>query len=304
MNSSPSARNLTRFAWLSILAAVVTIGLKLGAYYLTNSVGLLSDALESVVNLIAALVALLVLSIAARPADEEFSFGYSKVEYFSSGFEGGMILIAAFSIAWTAIPRLISPQPIEQVGLGLGISVIASLINFGVSRVLAQASRRYRSITLEADARHLMTDVVTTAGVIVGVGLVSLTGWTRLDPIIALIVAANILFTGFGLIRRSALGLMDVALPASELQSIQTVLQPYESQGITFHALRTRAAGARAFVSMHILVPGSWSVQRAHDTAGQIETKIRESLPELVVFTHIEPVEDPASRLENEVQNL
>lgn len=285
--------NLTRFAWLSIGAAILTIGLKLGAYYLTNSVGLLSDALESLVNLVTAIVALIALSIAARPADEEFAYGYSKVEYFSSGFEGGMILIAAGSIAATAIPRLINPQPLEKVGLGLVVSVIASLINFGVARVLQTAANRYNSITLEADSRHLMTDVITTGGVIVAVALVALTGWVRLDPIIALLVAANILFTGFRLLRHSAKGLMDVSLPEANLSEIQEILNPLGDQGVKFHALRTRAAAARGFVSMHILVPGEWTVKQSHQLAEGIETSIRAKIPNIVVFTHVEPIDDP-----------
>jgi cation diffusion facilitator family transporter len=288
--------DLRRYAWLSIGAAILTIGLKLTAYFLTNSVGLLSDAIESLVNLATAVVALLALSIAARPADEEFTFGYSKVEFFSSGFEGGMILLAAGSIALTAIPRLIHPQPIEQVGLGLVISVIASLINLGVSRVLMRAAKRYGSITLEADAHHLMTDVVTTAGVVAGVALVSLTGWARLDPLIALVVAANILYTGYGLLRRSARGLMDVSLPEANLRAIQDILQPYTAQGMEFHALRTRSAAARGYVSMHILVPGEWSVRRAHDLAEAIEADIRSNDPQLIAFIHIEPREDLAAQ--------
>lgn len=292
---TPQPINLTRYAWLSIGAAILTIGFKLGAFWLTNSIGLLSDALESLVNLVSAIVALVALSIATRPADEEFAYGYSKVEFFSSGFEGGMILIAAGSIAATALPRLLNPQPLEQVGLGLVISVLASLVNLVISRVLAQAARRYNSITLEADSRHLMTDVVTTGGVIFGVLLVSLTGWQRLDPAIALLVAANILFTGFGLLRRSARGLMDVSLPASDVKVVQDILEPYQAQGMQFHALRTRTAAARGFVSMHILVPGDWTVQRAHNLAEEIARKIRAALPQTAVFSHIEPVEDPES---------
>lgn len=287
--------NLTRFAWLSIAAAIVTIGLKLAAYYLTGSVGLLSDALESVVNLATAIVALFALRIAVRPADEEFTFGYSKVEYFSSGFEGGMILLAAGTIIATAIPRLINPQPLEQVGLGLAVSVIASVINFIVARVLLSAGKRYNSITLEADSHHLMSDVITTAGVIAGVVIVTLTGWVRLDPVIAILVAINILFTGLRLLRGSAHGLMDAALPEAKVSEIQRTLQPFESQGVQFHALRTRTAAARGYVSMHILVPGEWSVSRAHLLAEKVEADIRHKNPEIAVFTHVEPLEDPAS---------
>lgn len=289
------AVNLTRYAWLSIGAAVLTISLKLSAYFLTNSVGLLSDALESFVNLATAIVALLALNVAVRPADEEFAFGYSKAEFFSSGFEGGMILIAAGAIVATAIPRLIHPQPLEQVGFGLAISVAASLVNLGVSRILARAARRYGSITLEADASHLMTDVWTTAGVIVGVALVAITGFEPLDSVIALVVAANILLTGFSLLRRSGRGLMDPALPQPDLAAIQKVLAPYEGRGLVFHAIRTRSAAARGFVSMHVLVPGAWTVQHAHDVAEEVEAEIRGQLPQVAVFTHVEPIEDPSS---------
>lgn len=294
MLNSPT-KNLTRFAWMSIAAAIITISLKLGAYWLTNSVGLLSDALESLVNLVTAIVALIALRIASRPADEEFGFGYSKVEFFSSGFEGGMILIAAGSIAFTAIPRLFDPQPLEQVGLGLGISITASLINFGVSRILAQAGARYGSITLKADASHLMTDVVTTGGVILGVGLVSVTRLNIMDPIIALLVAANILFTGGHLLRQAYYGLMDKALPPETITKIQELFKRYEKQGMKFHALRTRSAAARGFVSVHILVPGAWTVQRGHQFAEQIEKEIRQQFPQIVTFTHVEPLDDPIS---------
>ena len=293
--SNSSALNLTRFAWLSIGAAVLTIALKMGAYWLTNSVSLLSDALESLVNLVTAIIALIALTIASRPADDEFTFGYSKIEFFSSGFEGGMILIAAGSIVATAIPRLIAPQPLEQVGLGLIVSAIASLINLTVSRVLTTAGKRYDSITLQADAHHLMTDVITTAGVLVGVGLVTVSGWERLDPLIAILVAANILRTGFGLIRQAGQGLMDKSLPAEDIQAIQDIFREYDQQGIKFHALRTRSAASRRFVSMHILVPGEWSVQDAHHVAEEVESKIRQHFPKIVVFTHVEPLEDPNS---------
>ena len=287
--------DLTRFAWLAIAASISTIILKLGAFWLTNSVGLLSDAIESGVNLVAAIVALVALTIAARPPDDDFSYGYSKAEFFASGFEGSMILIAAGSIAFTAIPRLVNPQPLEQVGLGLGVSAVAGVINLAVSRILIQAGKRYNSITLEADARHLMTDVLTTVGVILGVALVDLTGYVRLDPIIALLVALNIVVTGVGLVRRSALGLMDASLPASDLKEVQDALKIFEPQGVKFHALRTRSAAARRFVSMHILVPGKWSVQRGHHLAEEVESEITRRLPRVHVITHVEPLEDPAS---------
>jgi len=296
--------NLSRFAWISIAAAVLTIFMKLAAYWLTNSVSLLSDALESFVNLATAIVALVALRISTRPADEKFSFGYSKVEFFSSGFEGGMILIAAGSIVFAAVPRLLNPEPLEQVGLGLVVSVAASLVNLAVSRILAQAGERYGSITLQADSRHLMTDVVTTGGVILGVGLVSITGLQRLDPIIALVVAANILITGIRLLRQSYQGLMDQALPAATMAKIQEIFKRYECKGIQFHGLRTRSAAARSFVAVHVLVPGEWSVQYSHQVAEDIENEIRQQVPRIVTFTHVEPLEDPISledsRLESE----
>lgn len=284
--------DLTRYAWLSIAAAVITISMKLLAYWLTNSVSLLSDALESLVNLISAIVALFALTIAARPADDEFAYGYTKAEFFSSGFEGGMILLAAGSIIYAALPRILHPQPLEQVGLGLTVSVAASAINFGVARVLAGAGKRHNSITLEADANHLMTDVITTGGVLVGVALVSVTGWLRLDPLVAMLVGANIIYTGIRLLRRSAAGLMDQSLPAEDMLKVQQVLDGYTPQGVRFHALRSRSAGARRFVSMHILTPGDWTVQSAHNMAEKVEGDVRVGPPNTVVFTHIEPLED------------
>jgi cation diffusion facilitator family transporter len=287
--------SLTRYAWLSIAAAVITIGLKVAAYWLTGSVGLLSDALESLVNLIAAIMALAMLTIAARPPDEEHAYGHSKAEYFSSGVEGALIVLAAVSIGWAAWPRLLQPQPIEQPGLGLAISVAASALNFAVARILLAAGRRYHSITLEADARHLVTDVWTSAGVLVGIVAVVLTGWERLDPIIALLVAANIIWTGVQLVRRSALGLLDTALPAEEQAAVRQVLDRYAQPEVQFHALRTRQAGARQFVSLHVLVPGQWTVQRGHALLEQIERDIRAALPNVTVFTHLESLDDPTS---------
>jgi cation diffusion facilitator family transporter len=292
MNTQPS---LTRFAWLSIIAALVTIGLKTAAYLLTGSVGMLSDALESLVNLAAAVIALAMLTVAARPPDEEHAYGHYKAEYFASGVEGALILLAAASIAWTAVARLINPQPLEQVGIGLAVSVAASLINLAVARVLLQAGRLYRSITLEADARHLMTDVWTSAGVVAGVGVVTLTGWQLLDPLIALLVAVNIVWSGVTLVRRSVLGLLDTAMPAAERERLQAVLEHYRHEGAQYHALRTREAGSRRFVSMHILVPGDWSVQRGHQLLERIEQDIRSTLGNVTVFTHLEPIEDPDS---------
>jgi cation diffusion facilitator family transporter len=296
MPTHASRRSLTRYAWLSIGAATATIALKTGAYYVTGSVGLLSDALESLVNLVAAIVALAVLTIAARPPDEDHAYGHEKVEYFSSGVEGGLILLAAGSIIYSSFGRLINPQPIEQVGLGLAISVTASVVNFVVARILLQAGRQYHSITLEADAHHLMTDVWTSVGVVVGVGAVALTGWERLDPIIAMLVAVNIIWSGFQIIQRSALGLIDTALPGDERARVVALLDGYaEREGVQFHALRTRQAGARRFCSFHILVPGSWTVAHGHMLLERIEADVRHALPNTTVFTHLEPLEDPTS---------
>ena len=297
LNNIPAKKSipLTRYAWLSIIAAIVTITMKSSAYFLTGSVGLLSDALKSLVNLAAAIVALIVLTVITRPANDEFTFGYSKAEYFSSGFEGGMILLAAAGIIITAIPRLINPVPLEQLGLGLAISVAASLINLVVAQILMRAGKRYNSITLEADARHLMTDVFTTAGVLVGIALVAFTGWLRLDPIIALLVAVNILFTGYRLLVRSGRGLLDVAVPQEELNSVKTILESYKDQGVGYHALRSRQSAARKFMVVHLLVPGNWTVRKSHKLAEQFETQVLETVKNANIVTHVEPIDDPLS---------
>lgn len=292
MNQNGSLR---RFAWLSIAAALATIMLKAGAWGLTGSVGLLSDALESLVNLAGALMALWMITIAEQPPDEGHAYGHGKAEFFSSGFEGGLILLAALGIVYAAIERLLNPQPLAQFGIGLAISVLAALVNLGTGKVLLAAGRRHGSITLEADARHLLADVWTTAGVIVGVATVALTGWHWLDPVLALVVGLNILWIGWRLMRRSAQGLMDAALPAPQLASIESVLDRYRAQGLAFHAVRTRQAGVRSFVSMHVLVPGTWSVQKGHDLLERIEADVRAAVPRSAVFTHIEPIEDPVS---------
>lgn len=296
MKSNPLDRSfLTRFAWLSIAAAIITIALKTTAYFLTGSVGLLSDALESLVNLVGALMALAMLTIAARPADEDHAYGHSKAEYFSSGVEGTLILIAAASIVIAAIPRLIYPRPLEQVGLGLGVSVAASLVNLVVALILLRASKQYNSITLEANAHHLMTDVWTSVGVLAGVGAVVLTGWERLDPIVAFLVAANIVWSGVRIVRMSALGLMDTALSTDEQDLVRDALKPYIQNEVQYHALRTRQSGARRFVSLHVIVPGKWTVQRGHRLLENIEADIRHVLPSVTVFTHLESLNDPAS---------
>jgi cation diffusion facilitator family transporter len=235
------------------------------------------------------------LTVAARPADEEHAYGHSKAEYFSSGAEGALILIAAGSIIYAAVPRLIEPRPLEQVGLGLGVSVVASLVNLVVALVLRRAGKQHNSITLEANAQHLLTDVWTSLGVLAGVGLVALTGWQRLDPIVAFIVAGNIIWHGVRIVRESALGLMDTALPMEEIEMLKKTLAPHMRNGVQYHALRSRQSGARRFVSMHILVPDEWTVRRGHHLLERIEADIRNALPGITVFTHLEPLGDPAS---------
>jgi cation diffusion facilitator family transporter len=296
MTSNTTNRSsLTHFAWLSITAAILTIALKAVAYLLTGSIGLLSDALESFVNLVGAVMALAMLTIAARPADEDHAYGHSKAEYFSSGVEGTLILIAAVSIGVSAIHRLLAPEPLEHLGLGVGISIMASLINLFVALVLLRASKHYHSITLEANAQHLMTDVWTSAGVIVGLGAVALTGWERLDPIVAFIVGGNIVWSGVRIVRKSVLGLMDTALPIEAQNTIQRALEPYRQNGIQYHALRTRQSGAHQFVSLHVIVPGIWTVQCGHQLLERIEADLRGILPNVTLFTHLESLNDPDS---------
>ena len=286
---------LHRYAIVSILAALATIGLKGYAYFITGSVGLLSDAFESLVNLAAGFVALIALTAAARPEDDDHRYGHSKAEYFSSGFEGALIMLAAASILYAAVGRLITPRPIEQVALGVGISVIASTINLLVAQILFRAGRRHHSITLEADAHHLMTDVWTSVGVIVGIWAAARTGWHRLDPIVAIAVALNIVRAGMGILRRSLMGLLDTAIPDELQRKIVDILARHTASGVRFHALRTRQAGARLFVDFHVLVPGDWSVQRGHDLLEKIEEEVRATVPNCSVFTHLEPIEDPVS---------
>ncbi|HWK27031.1 MAG TPA: cation diffusion facilitator family transporter [Solirubrobacter sp.] len=286
---------LFRLLWLSIAAAVATIALKTVAWALTGSIGLLSDAAESVVNLVAAVIAMLALRWALKPADEEHAYGHAKAEYFAAGVEGALIVIAAVTIAGAAVARLFEPRAIEQVGLGIAVSAVASAINLVVGWMLLRTGRRERSIVLEADGRHLMTDVWTSLGVIAGIAAVSLTGWERLDPIIALLVAANIVVTGSGLLRRSIGGLMDRGLDAPEQAAIARVLDGFECEDVRFHALRTRQAGSRAFISLHVLVPGAWTVQRGHDVVEDVEAELRAAIPHATIFTHLEPAEDPRS---------
>ena len=285
----------TFYAWLSVFTSLVTIALKFSAYALTGSVGLLSDAMEALVNIAAALVALAVLTYSASKPDREHNFGHEKAQYFSSGIEGALIFVAAAGIVWSAIPRLIEPRPIEQVGAGLALSVLAALANFGCARIMLRAARSHRSITLEADARHLLTDVWTTAGVFVGVLLVSWTGWSRLDALVALAVALQIVWTGWQLITRSFQGLMDRAIPDDDRAQVIDVLEMLRHQGGDYHALRTRVAGAKSFVDVHVLLPGSMTIQQGHDLVESLENDIRARLPHTEVLTHLEPLEDPKS---------
>jgi cation diffusion facilitator family transporter len=293
--SSQATSRLTRFVFLSIAAAVATIALKACAWLLTGSVGFLSDAAESIVNLVGALVALIAVRVSVRPPDDDHAYGHEKAEYLSAGAEGALILAAAVGVAWVAVARLVDPQPLSDVGVGVAVSAVAAGLNLIVAKLLIRVGREQRSITLEADGRHLMTDVWTSVGVVGGIVAVVLTGWERLDPIIALLVALNIVRTGVQLLGRSAGGLMDHALGPAEQAEIQAVLDAHREDGVEFHALRTRQAGRRAFVSLHLLVPGAWTVQQGHDRAERVERDLRERLPYATVFTHVEPREDAAS---------
>lgn len=289
---SPS---LTKFAWLSIFTAILTIFLKSLAYFLTGSVGLLSDAIESLVNLAAAIIALFMLKIAEQPPDAEHRYGHSKAEYFASIMEGFFIFIAAIAIIISAVERIIHPKIIEQAFLGLGISIIASIINYLVAKKLLKIGKKHHSITLEADGHHLMTDVITTVGVIVAVLFVAITGWQILDPVVAILVGVNIIFTGSKLIKRSILGLLDTSISRDELDIINNLFKKYERKGLKFHGLRTRQSAQRRFVDFHVLTPGSWSVRKGHDILEDIEKDIRDSIEMVTVTTHLEPVEDPRS---------
>ena len=305
-NPAPGTRNrnvqyrvtrtrLRKYAWLSIAAALATMALKAVAYVLTGSVGLLSDAIESIVNLVGALMALWMLSVAAREPDEDHAYGHTKAEYFSSGVEGSLILVAAISIATAAFGRLRAPQPLEQLGVGLAVSVTASVLNLAVARVLLTASRRFESVTLEANAHHLLTDVWTSAGVLVGVGAVAVTGWERLDPAVAFVVAGNIVWTGGRIVRQSVLGLLDTGLPVNEREAVRAAIERHLPEGVQYHALRTRQSGARRFVSLHVLVPGAWTVHDGHELLETLERAIRGTVLNVTVFTHLESLEDPSS---------
>jgi cation diffusion facilitator family transporter len=288
----------THLRWpiaLSILAAVVTIGMKSTAYALTGSVGLFSDALESGVNLLAAVTAYAALWYSARPADPTHTFGHEKIEYLSSGLEGVLILIAGLATAGYAIRRLVHPEPLEDLEIGTLIALAASGVNFVVARVLLHHGRKHGSIVLEADGKHLMSDVITSIGVVAGLGLVLVTGWNPLDPLLAIAVGLNITWTGGELIRRSFDGLMDHALPAAEQEKIREVIRAHLPAGADFHGLRTRQAGARRFVEFHLLVNGDLPVREAHHLAHRVEESLTAAIPGLEVVIHVEPVDEQES---------
>jgi cation diffusion facilitator family transporter len=292
-NSAPP--DLRRPILFSILAAIVTLLLKTAAYFYTGSVGLLSDAAETSVNLVAAITAWLSLWYAAKPVDVDHTYGHRKIEFFSSGLEGVLILAAAAGIAWYAVQRLFAPEPLHDLLVGVGVAIAASLINFAVAVWLLRVGRRHGSIVLEADGQHLFTDVLTSAGVVIGLLLVETTGRGWFDPVVALIVAANIVRTGWRLVVRSFNGLMDHALPPAEQALVRRAIESSLETGMTFHALRTRQAGTDRFVDFHLLVPGRTSVTQAHRLADRVEQAVMAALPGTEVVVHIEPIEEQAS---------
>lgn len=292
------------YAWISIGAAIATSLLKLLAWKLTASVGLLSDALESLVNLAGAAMALTMIRFAAEPADDEHPYGHSKAEYFSSGFEGVLILVAGAAILVAAALRLLHPHPLEQVGPALVVSGLALAINLVTSRLLGRAGTELDSVALRADSAHLMTDVWTSAGIIAAVALIAVTGWDVIDPLIAAGVGCYILWTGLKLLREALSGLIDVAWPAEDLRTLEQLLGRYRAEGIGFHAIRTRQAAWRRFVSCHVLVPGAWSVKRGHDLLERFESDLAAVLPHVSVLTHLEPIEDAASYEDAEIGQL
>jgi cation diffusion facilitator family transporter len=293
--ASARDRPLPRYAWISAWAAVATIALKTAAWWLTGSIGLLSDALESFVNLASAMLAIVMLDLASRPEDEEHPYGHGKAEYFSSGFEGALVFLTGLGIAVAAVRRFLQPHGLEQVGLGLALSAASTFINLGVGMFLLRAGRRHRSVTLDANAHHLFADVWTSVAVIAGVGAVAFTHWQVLDPVVALLVAVLVSWTGLSILRRAVSGLMDPALSEAEQAALKRAIAPHVEPPVQVHALRSRQAGARRFVSMHVLVPGDWSVQRGHELLERIEADIRRALPQTSVLTHLESLEDPAS---------
>jgi len=289
---------------LSIFAAIITIGMKGTAYLLTGSVGLLSDALESLVNLTAALTAYVALWYAARPADRTHAFGHEKIEYFSSGLEGVLIILAGIATAGYAVSRLIYRGALQNLEVGTLIGLAAAGVNFVVARVLLHYGRKHNSIVLEADGKHLMADVWTSLGVLLGLGLVMLTKLEWLDPVIAIAVGLNIVWTGAELVYRSFNGLMDHALPVEEQEQIRTVIAANLPAGATFHMLRTRRAGQRSFAEFHLLVEGDQTVRAAHLIAHAVEAALVAAMPGLEVTIHIEPVDEQDSFENEELKRL
>jgi len=287
--------DLSRFAWLSIGAGVVTLAMKTTAALMTGSVGLLSDAAETVVNLVAAVVALFALRVAIQPPDENHPYGHSKAEYFSAIVEGTMIFVAAVFIIYTAVERLIHPQPLERIGIGLAVSVIASGVNGAVAYVMLKQGKKHDSSALTADGKHLMTDIITSAAVLLGVALVALTHLGWLDPVVALLAGVNIMWTGFKLIRDSVNSLMDYALPEAEMATLTKILDAHTTPEVSFHAVRTRVAGNRHFAAFHVLVPGDWTVKHGHDLTEDLIDDIVACIPSLRIDAHLEPRDDPRS---------
>jgi cation diffusion facilitator family transporter len=265
----------------SIAVAVLTIALKTLAWWITGSVGLLSDAMESLVNLASAIFALVMVTIAARPADEDHPYGHHKAEYFSSGFEGLAIMVASVGIGWTAVQRLMHPQPLEQLGWGLALSVISSAFNWGLAWMMSQSGEQHRSMALEGDARHLMTDVWTSAGVVLGVGLVAFTGWTWLDPAVAIAVALNILREGGALMWKSSQGLMDNALEPEVMAEVEKTLREFQHHTIRFDHISSRRSGQRRFVDLHMHMPASWTLGRAAAVRASVEQALMSAVPGL-----------------------
>ena len=292
---SPEARWLPRYAWISAWAAVVTIALKTTAWLLTGSIGLLSDALESLVNLATAVLAIAMLDLAARPEDDDHPYGHNKAEYFSSGVEGALVFLTGLGIAAAAVQRFLHPHALEQLGVGVALTALSTAINLGVALVMLRAGRRHRSVTLEANGHHLLSDVWTSVAVVAGLGAVALTGRQQLDPAVALLVAGHVSWTGLAILRRTVAGLMDSALSEDDQRALKQALSVHIVDPVQAHALRSRIAGARRFVSLHVLVPGDWTVQRGHELLERIEADIRRALPNASVLTHLESLEDPAS---------
>jgi cation diffusion facilitator family transporter len=294
---------------ISILAAVLTLALKWTAYALTGSVAILSDATESFANLLAAVIAYFSLWYSSQPVDPTHTYGHEKIEYFSSGLEGSLIIVASIGIAWYAIRRLFMPQILQDLDLGIVLGTVASLINLGAAQLLLRAGRRHESIVLESDGRHLMADVITSWAVVTSLLVARITKLaglelTWLDAVLGVAVAAYIVLTGLGLVRRSFNGLMDHSLPDQEQAAVRAAIESHLTAGTTYHALRTRQAGSRKFVDFHLLVPGALSVRRAHEMTGQIEDAVRSALPGAEITVHIEPIEEPEAWHDSELLPL